>query len=292
MLRLPPLGSIEAFVTVARLGSIKAAADTLALSPSALSRRVQTLEMRMGDALFERRHQALVLTPEGERLLEAVGPIIDDLGSVFEKLSGPGEVRLRLGVMPLFASHVLMPRLPRLRESHPELVLDLDTSPGAISRLGEGLDAAIWLAQDIDPRFYARKVGHNRIVVIGSRQLVESGKAPTTPEELKRHTVLVHRDMPHTYAYWMEAHDLAHVKPANTIQFDSGQLILEATANGMGIAFMLDTLVDNDPRLVKIFDDAVDSPYEYWFVCRQAALSSKAVRIFHNWLFSEFATNE
>src|SRR3546814_14206062 len=76
MLRLPPLGAIEAFVVVARLGSIKTAADALALSPSALSRRVQTLESRVGEALFERKHPSLVLTGEGERLRDAVAPII------------------------------------------------------------------------------------------------------------------------------------------------------------------------------------------------------------------------
>ena len=95
MLRLPPLGAIEAFVTVGRLGSIKNAAEVLALSPSALSRRVQTLENRMGEALFERKHQALSLTIAGERLLEAVAPLIDDLGRIFDSMSGPHELRLR-----------------------------------------------------------------------------------------------------------------------------------------------------------------------------------------------------
>ncbi len=50
MRRLPPLGSIEAFVQVARLGSIKAAAEELALSAPALSRRVQSLERFLSKA--------------------------------------------------------------------------------------------------------------------------------------------------------------------------------------------------------------------------------------------------
>src|SRR3546814_10302380 len=78
-------------------------------------------------------------------------------------MSGPHERRLRVGVLPLFASHVLMPQLPRLRNLHPELHLDLDTAPLPVSRLGEGLDVALTLAQDIDPRFYSRRIGHNRI---------------------------------------------------------------------------------------------------------------------------------
>lgn len=288
MIRLPPLGAIEAFVMVARVGSVKTAAETLALSPSALSRRIQTLENHLGETLFERRHQALMLTGEGERLLEAVAPVIDDLAQVFERITGPGDLRLRLGVAPLFASHVLMPHMPKLQMAHSRLLIELDTAPAALARLGESLDAAIWLSQDVDPRFYARKIGHNRIVAIASREWVESGSAPKTPAELRRHTVLVHRDMPHTVTYWFEGHNLPPAKPANIMQFDSGQLILDAAAGGMGVAFMLDTLIGDDPRLARLFDTAIDSPYEYWFVCRQTALSSKAVRTFHDWLFNEF----
>ena len=69
MRRLPPLTSIEAFVQVARLGSVKAAAEALALSSAALSRRIQALERFVGHPLFERRHQSVALNPDGERPL-------------------------------------------------------------------------------------------------------------------------------------------------------------------------------------------------------------------------------
>ena len=69
MRRLPPLGAIEAFVQVARLGSVKAAAQELALSAPALSRRVQSLERFIGKPLFDRRHQAMTPNADGDRLL-------------------------------------------------------------------------------------------------------------------------------------------------------------------------------------------------------------------------------
>src|SRR3546814_11990539 len=121
MLRLPPLGAIEAFVTVARMGSIKNAAEVLALSPSALSRRVQTLENRVGEALFERMHQELSLTIAGERLLEAVAPLIDDLGRIFDSMSVPYALRLRVGVLPLLPLHVSSPQLPMSLTRNPTL---------------------------------------------------------------------------------------------------------------------------------------------------------------------------
>ena len=75
MRRLPPLTSIEAFVQVARLGSVKAAAEALALSSPALTRRIQSLERFVGHPLFERRHQAVHLNPDGERLMAEIGAV-------------------------------------------------------------------------------------------------------------------------------------------------------------------------------------------------------------------------
>src|SRR5688572_23184538 len=77
MKRLPPLSAIEAFVQVARAGSIKAAAEELALSSPALTRRIQSLERHVGHPLFERRPQAIDLNDDGERLLVEIGPALD-----------------------------------------------------------------------------------------------------------------------------------------------------------------------------------------------------------------------
>src|SRR3546814_18916374 len=123
----------------------------------------------MGEALFERKHQALSLTIAGERLLEAVAPLIDDLGRIFDSMSGPHELRLRVGVLPLFASHVLMPQLSRLRHLHPALHLDLDTAPLPVSRLGEGLDVALTLAQALGPRLYSRRLGPYRLPGVATK---------------------------------------------------------------------------------------------------------------------------
>ena len=41
------------------------------------------------------------------------------------------------------------------------------------------------------------------------------------------------------------------------------------------------------PRLVRLFDVSVESPYTYWFACRRSALGRRPVRIFHDWLFDE-----
>lgn len=292
MRRLPPLGAIEAFVQVARLGSIKAAAEELALSAPALSRRVQSLERFIDRPLFARRHQAMVLNADGERLLGQIAPVLDQLSDAVEAMtSGTEVVRLRLGILPLFASQRLFPRLGELRRAHPELHLDIDTAGHGVARLGEGLDAVIALAREIDPALYARRLERGSIYVIGARTLLEEPRPVTDPARIAELSVLIHRDMPDNFTAWAHAAGLDGVEPLAVDHFDSGQLMLEAAAQGLGVAFMLESHFQdaNDPRLVRLFDVEVESPYSYWFVCRPRALQQRAVKLFHDWLVTTLA---
>lgn len=288
MRRLPPLTAVEAFVQVARLGSVKAAAEELALSSPALSRRIQALERFVGRALFERRHQAMILNNDGEQLLARVAPALDALAVAIDATLGESELlRLRLNVPPLFASQRLIGRLPELRARHPSLHIDLDTQPHALARLGEGLDAAIIITREVDPAFYSRKIAQSRIAAIGSPLLQDGPDAIRKPADIRHATIFVHRDMPELFNIWREAIGEPDLEPAAVDHFDSGPLILDAAAQGLGVAFMLDEHVieSSGQRLVKLFDRDVDSSYSYWFVSRRTALSKRAVRLFHDWLF-------
>lgn len=286
MKRLPPLTAVEAFVQAARLGSVKAAAEALALSSPALSRRIQSLERHLGRPLFERRHQGVALNAEGEQLLAEIGPAIEELGHAMERAAGQHELlRLKLAVLPLFASYRLMPQLGELRAQRPELHIDIDTRPHALARLDEGLDAAIVLAREVEPPLYAVKLGANRVVAIAGDALAHLEH----PSEIANATILLHRDLPDAFDYWREAMGLPGLEPAAVDHFDSGQLILDAAAQGLGIAFMFEMHLEgaHDPRLHRLFDAAVESPYSYWFACRRAALGRRPVRIFHDWLIGE-----
>nr|WP_087575949.1 LysR substrate-binding domain-containing protein [Sphingomonas sp. CDS-1] len=288
MRRLPPLTALEAFVQVARLGSVKAAAEELALSTPALSRRVQALERFIGRPLFDRKHQALEINADGQRLLDDIAPTLDSLSQALENIqSGGNQLRLRLAVMPLFATQRLFPHLGALRQRHPQLHIDIETTPYAVARLGEGLDAAIVLAKDIDPALYAHELDHDEVYLIGRKALLEAPNALTSPQELANHTVLLHRDMALAFEAWKEAVNLPDLQPLAIDNYDSGQLMLEAAAQGLGVAVMHASHYNEaqDSRLARLFpENRVESPYRYYFVCRPRALQTRAVRIFRDWL--------
>ncbi|OYW51080.1 MAG: LysR family transcriptional regulator [Novosphingobium sp. 28-62-57] len=285
--RLPPLRSLEAFIRVVRAGSAKTAAAELALSPSALSRRLGALEDFVAKPLFERKHQALKLTEEGQQLYDAVAPLIDEMADRVDRLIDTGKVmRLRLGVLPLFGSQRLFPRLGELRKLHPQLHIDIDSGHAAETKLGDTIDAAIVLSEGPDASLHSVRLDHNRVHAITSVAMAEElGDRPDVAK-LSKQTFLVHNDLPMSFEAWKKALHLEKLEPAAIDHFDSGQLILEAAAQGLGIAIMHDDHYtrSHDSRLARLYDIDVDSPYSYWFVCRPRALQSRPVRLFHEWM--------
>ena len=185
MKRLPPLTAVEAFVQTARLGSVQGGGGGARSVLAGVTRRVQAIERHVGRPLFERRRRAVHLNAEGDAAARR-GRAGARRARPW-RWSGPpagGLMRLRLGALPLFASHRLMPSLGALREAHPDLHIDIDTQPHALARLDEGLDAAIVLARDIEPPLYARRLGRNRVVAIGGRELAEGPDALSAPADI------------------------------------------------------------------------------------------------------------
>jgi LysR family glycine cleavage system transcriptional activator len=270
-----------------RLGSARAAAAEIGLSPSALSRRINNLEDFTGRKLFSRSGQTMKLTDEGRQFYDAISPAFDMLATAVENQSENLQLlRLRLGVLPLFGTQRLFPRLPELRQQHPRLHIDIDTGPHPLDRVGDALDAAILLTTEPPPGLHSVQLDQNKVHAIGSRAVVEElGPVPDL-DRLNRQTFLVHTDMKLSFEAWKAALGLKALAPVAIDHFDSGQLTLEAAAQGLGIAIMHDDHLKrhNDPRLARLYDVEVDSPYSYWFVCRSADLETRPVRLFHDWL--------
>jgi len=285
------LGSIQAFMHVARLGSMKAAADTLALSSPALTRRIQTLEQFVGTPLFHRQHKGLQLTLQGTAFLADISPHLDALAIAVDRISEPVKVmRLRIAVPSLFAAQRLMPALPSLHRTVPDLQIDVDTGADGLARLNDGVDAAIAITDKIDDRLYSRLVEKGRVVPLGPKHLGDGEQPIRTPHDLQRHSVLLHRAMPQAFDVWRKRAGVPDLKPRSLNYCDAGQLILDAAAEGLGIAFMFEShlLHSTGERLAQILPNSADSPYSYWFACETAALRRRPVRIFHDWFFQQF----
>ncbi|MEM1194595.1 MAG: LysR substrate-binding domain-containing protein [Pseudomonadota bacterium] len=285
--RLPPLRALEAFMRTVRLGSARAAAEEIGLSPSALSRRITNLEEFVGKRLFTRARQSMQLTDEGQAFYEAVNPHLESLARAVESQSdNVSLLRLRLGVLPMFGSQRLFPRLGELRKRHPLLHIDIDTAPHLEDRVGDTLDAAIILSRGPDTNLHAVRLDHNLVHAICSKDVAQVVGEVVEAESLAKQTFLIHNELPESFRAWKQAYLLDDMEPAAIDHYDSGQLMLEAAAQGLGIAIMHDDHLRRaaDNRLTNLGALEVESPYSYWFVCKPTALEMRPVRLFHDWL--------
>jgi LysR family glycine cleavage system transcriptional activator len=130
------------------------------------------------------------------------------------------------------------------------------------------------------------RLDHNKVHAIVSKGLAEELGPNPGREALERQTFLIHSDLSQSFDAWKAAIGMPDLRPAAIDHLDSGQLILEAAAQGLGRAMMHDDHLKRarDPRLAHLFDIEVQSPYSYWFVCRPMDLENRPVRIFHDWL--------
>ncbi|MBO6608690.1 MULTISPECIES: LysR substrate-binding domain-containing protein [Altererythrobacter] len=287
--RLPPLRALEAFMRTVRLGSARAAAEEIGLSPSALSRRITNLEEFVGKKLFTRARQSMQLTDEGQAFYEAVNPHMEALARAVESQSDNiSLLRLRLGVLPLFGSQRLFPHLGELRKRHPLLHIDIDTGPHLEDRVGDTLDAAIILSQGPEQGLHAVRLDHNMVHAICSKEMAGMLGDEVDVDKLAKQTFLIHNELPFSFEAWKRALNLDSLEPAAIDHYDSGQLMLEAAAQGLGIAIMHDDHLRRaaDNRLTDLYGVEVESPYSYWFVCKPKALEERPVRLFHDWLVS------
>src|SRR5260370_9004926 len=148
-----PLNSLTAFRSVAELQNLRAAADVLHLTHSAVSQQIRGLEEQLGFELFERRGRRVVINAAGEALLRSVQAALaqldDGVQAAAAAATGAAQ-RLRVTVLPSFAQRWLLPRMGRWRERHPGLALEIDASHQLVDRRREGFTA--WLRQGGGPR--------------------------------------------------------------------------------------------------------------------------------------------
>lgn len=154
---------IEAIFWVARLGSFDSAADHLNTTQSAISKRIQDLETRYGQPLFDRSRRSAQLTPMGEELVALASSLLNQRDAMLQRLESPENLqrKLRLGVTELTALTWLPDLVSGIRSAYPlvEIIPEVDLSPVLYERLASNSIDLI-IVPDIfqDNRFSAEKL--------------------------------------------------------------------------------------------------------------------------------------
>jgi DNA-binding transcriptional LysR family regulator len=182
--------NVRIFLAVARAGQFLAAARLLRVDHATVTRRITRLEDALGTKLFERRTSGCILTPAGERFLDAAERIEGDMLRVQAELSAEDVAvsgTVRIGAPDGFGTLFLAPRLGRLAQRHPALMVQLVPLPRTFSLSNREADLAIVIDRPETGRLVTRKLVDYTLHFYAARSYLAANPAPRSFAELAQH---------------------------------------------------------------------------------------------------------
>ncbi len=290
--RLPPLTTLPAFDAAARHLSFTKAAAELHVTHGAVSRAIRNLEEQLGTRLFERGTRSVQLTSEGAAYAAEIGAALDRIGAATIVASAPKSAGvLNVSTSDGFAGRWLVPRLHRFHRANRDIDVRLSTSGTFSDFIRDGIDIAIRYGAGGYDGVISEFLAEEEVSPVCSPELLQGEHALRTPNDLKHHR-LIHDNFRIDWATWLRAAGLDDINPNNGVRYDSAAYAVEAAVHGEGVLLGRSALVSADlaaGRLVRPFDLALKSRWNYYVVYPDGALRQRKVRAFRDWLFSEMA---
>lgn len=258
--KLPPLILLRAFEAVARMGSMRKAADDIGVSHTVVSKHVRNLEHWLGQKLVTAGPRGVVLTPAGEAMFASVNRAFRIIANTTAELKPVAQrAALRIWCMPGLATRWMTPRLSAIGQA----MGNVDISLRAIDRLpnfAEGeADVMIGFGNlDALPEG-ARRLAWPRMFPAASAGWIASHGAPPNLSALAL-APLIHEESRQQWTDWFEAMGFRLRGELKGPRLWDANLGYDAAMAGQGIALVTRLTAGqeiDDGRLVEILDSSV-----------------------------------
>lgn len=298
--RLPPLNALRAFEAAARHLNFSRAADELSVTPGAVSQQIQNLEDYVGAALFKRTPKGLLLTDAAQTALPALREAFDRLAEAASLLTAAVDGRrLTITAPPSFAAKWLVPRLGAFERAHPQVDVWLSAGMELVDLSAGEVDLAIRYGAGRYPGLEVKRIVSETVIPVISPALL--AEIPlSSPEDLAGHTLL-HDGSPDIddscpdWSMWLAARGLRGIDGQRGPRFNQSSLVIEAAANGRGVALAKRTLAQADidaGRLVAPLQIATAVDFAYYLVHPKAKGRLPQVKAFTAWIEAEAEAHE
>ena len=240
------------FVRAVEAGSFSGAAQQLGIAKSIVSRRIVSLESRLGTSMFHRSTRRLSLTETGLAYYERARRILADVAeaeNVASQLQGELKGRLRVAVPMSFGCRHLSRVVMDFLGAHPQVDIELDLNDRRVDLISEGFDIAVRIGSLPNSSIISRTLAPCRHVVCASPAYLANHGEPQTPAELasEGHVCLAYTNRPRA-EQWRFLIDGAWTEvpvKARHIHSNNGDILCEAAIAGLGI-IVLPTFIVSD----------------------------------------------
>ncbi|MGJ7484724.1 LysR substrate-binding domain-containing protein [Variovorax sp. LT2P21] len=301
-LRTRPIsaGHLRAFEAVARHLNFRAASEEMALTQSAVSRQIQSLEEEVGVALFLRHTRAVELTSAGALLLLAVQqslPRID--GAVRQIRQSAGRRSVSLTTFASFASMWLIPRLEAFQRDNPDIDIRIDASDTAVDLDVADVDMALRYAPPENMPPDAIRLFGETLTPVASPWLIKSNPPIKAPADIARFTLIEAGDAHRTHLEWLtwrrwfEDNGQSRAQPKRWLYFNYAYQMVQAALTGQGVVLARSSLIAEslaNGDLVEVLPQhRLDSPMAYWLLIGPRNALRPEIKAFCDWLREQAA---
>jgi DNA-binding transcriptional LysR family regulator len=239
------LGDLNAFLAVARAKGFRDGARASGGSASGLSEAVRRLETQLGVRLLNRTTRSVVPTEAGQRLLERLGPALNEVQVALDVVNGfrsrpAGTLRLNV---PASAARLALPAIvPPFLAAYPEIRLEVIADDNLVDVLAAGCDAGIRYDERLEKDIIAVPIGPRvqRFATAASPAYLDRHGRPQHPRDLLNHACLRGRFASGAMTPWeFECNgEVVRVDPSGPLVVQVGaatDLTVEAAIAGTGI---------------------------------------------------------
>lgn len=249
----------KVFYYVATTLSFSEASRQLFISQSAVSQSIKTLEKKLGHTLFIRSTKKVLLTPEGELLLEHVKPALLMLDEGEALLSGDNMLKgqLRIGASDTICRYFLIEYFRRFHQSYPDVRIKVtnSTSIGCVELLEKG---QVNLIVCNSPN--SRLGNHMKVkvlkdfhdVFVGDPDCFAFKHLPCSLKELLEYPILMLSSKSTTSEYLYHTFAVHDLKLLPEVELNSNDLLMDLARIGLGIACVPDYMLDPEDSLKPI----------------------------------------
>ena len=285
--RWPPLNCLKGFQAAAQLGSFSSAADALHMTQSAVSHQIKTLENYLGQELFLRANRKVVLSDAGRDFLRTTEECLDIMADGLKRLDQYNKPnQLIVHCSSAFGATWLLPRLDNFRQAQPRPDIWLYTTDSEPDLNLDEVHAAILYGNGHWSGLNSTKLISDCVLPLCSPDHPVLQNESLSVESLATYTLL-HGEQNETWHSWFTAKGHPEINPVNGPNFTNSALLLQAAAQGQGIALGSFALASRDicaGKLVCPIPVIKQTSQGYYIVTNPDGLKSCWLEPFLIWL--------
>jgi DNA-binding transcriptional LysR family regulator len=283
------LNEMAAFVRVVARGSFAAAAKELGVPPSTLSRRVSSLERRLGASLLTRTTRSLRTTEAGAAFFERCAPAVaqaEQAEQVVRSLAAAPRGTLRITAPSVFLHSLLIPTVTEYLRLHREVRVELAADDRTVDLVREGYDLAFRVAPALpDTSLVARKLGAPGHLLCASPRYLAHRAAPRAPSDLRDHAICAfgRERSSVAWSFWQKGRVVERVRLTPRLLTSSEDALHAFCREGIGVALLPHGLGDQDlldGRLQRVLGSYDVEPRNLYLVMPREKQGAPAVRAY------------